>query len=167
MAKKENIDLTELTYDEFIEQIIANKELAGISEKISENTVQTTPSEKNNENIVVVVRDGSVSDNDAKLSYSNRNQTIYAHALMHMWWNLPEKTKWTRLQVSREHIRAVAKLVSNGWGHMVKDTLDDSLPQSLCQDFAPSIGEDIVKPMKIVLVTNDKREEIKDSELMR
>jgi hypothetical protein len=157
-------DLAELTYDEFIEKISADNDLVEIADKVEDDSVKSRPSEKSEEGVTVVVKDGTISDSDAKLSYSNRNQTIYAHALMHMWWHLPEKTKWTRIQVAREHTRIIAKLVSNGWGHMIKDTLDDSLPQSLMQDYAPSTGEEIVKPTKIIIVTNGKREVVKEIE---
>lgn len=157
-------DLAELTYDEFIEKISADNDLVEIADKVEDDSIKSRPSEKSEEGVTVVVKDGTISDSDAKLSYSNRNQTIYAHALMHMWWHLPEKTKWTRIQVAREHTRIVAKLVSNGWGHMIKDTLDDSLPQSLTQDYAPSTGEETVKPTKIIIVTNGKREVVKEIE---
>ena len=159
----EKKDLTELNYDEFLDKVTADKDLVEIADKICEDSIKSDGSD-NNEAVTVVVKDGSVSDSDAKLAYSNRNQTIYAHALMHMWWHLPEKTKWTRLQISREHTRIVAKLVSNGWGHMIKDTLDDALPQSLFKDYAPSTGEETVKPTKIIIITNQKRELVKEIE---
>jgi len=165
MAEK-NKDLTKMTYEELLSYAGEEQELGEIATKADEDSIKVDGVIKNTDPVAVVVKDGCVSDEDAKLPYENKNQTIYAHALVHMWYKYSEKTKWTRMQVAREHTRIVAKLINNGWGHIIKSSLDDTLPMNLCEDYAPSTGDEIVKPINIVIVTNKKEETVKESKTM-
>jgi hypothetical protein len=157
MTKK---DYSEMSYKELLDIGKSNSDLSDLVLKFEcdQDKECTSPVINNieEEPTLVIIKENSVSDEDATLPYTNKDQTIYAHALVHMWWNMPEKTKWTRLQVSREHTRIVAKLVSNAWGHKLLDGLDDSLPNSLMKDFAYSNGNEIIKPTKTIVVTNNK-----------
>ena len=153
-----NQKYSNMSYEELVDSGKSNNDLSDLVTKFEEGSVQCdTESNEAPEPTVVIVKESSISDEDARLPYQTREQTIYAHALIHLWWNMPEKTKWSKLQVSREHTRIVAKLVSNSWGHMLIDSLDESLPNSLMKDFPPSNGEESVKPTKIVIVNNTKK----------
>lgn len=163
-----NKNYSEMTFKELLDAGKADGNLSDLAIKFEEDSLVECECpedcETDTEPTAVIVKEGSVSDSDAKLSYKTKIQTIYAHALIHLWWNMPEKTKWTRLQISREHTRIIARLVSNGWGHMLVDSLDDTLPQSLMKDFPPSNGEEVVKPTKIIIVTNSKKKTVEQSE---
>ncbi|MFA7144582.1 MAG: hypothetical protein WC088_04895, partial [Candidatus Izemoplasmatales bacterium] len=149
-----------MDYSELVNSGKTNNDLSDLVIKFEENSCDTTTEADIPEPTIVIIKESTVPDEDARLPYENKEQTIYAHALIHLWWNIPNKTKWSRLQVSREHTRIVAKLVSNSWGHMLYDSLDESLPNSLMKDFLPSNGEEAVKPSKIVIVNNSKESPI-------
>ena len=149
-------------YEELVNSGKSNSDLSNLIAKFEEDSCPTCKTDECDteevvEPTIVIVKENSMPDELARLPYENREQTIYAHALIHLWWNMPEKTKWSKLQVSREHTRIVAKLVSNSWGHALVDSLDDSLPNSLTKNFPPSNGEESVKPTQIVIVNNSKK----------
>ncbi len=156
-----NQKYSNMNYEELVNSGKSNNDLSDLVTKFEEDSCcicePEAESNETPEHTIVIVKESSISDEEARLPYQTKEQTIYAHALIHLWWNMPEKTKWSRLQVSREHTRIVAKLVSNSWGHILIDSLDESLPNSLMKDYAPSNGEESVKPTKLIIVNNSKK----------
>lgn len=44
-------------------------------------------------------------------------ELLFGHALLHLWWRNPNKTKWTKTQIRKEHARLVKIMLKRGMNH--------------------------------------------------
>jgi hypothetical protein len=62
---------------------------------------------------------------------STKGKTNFAHRLLHMWWNDMSKTDWSKQQIIDEHVKMVRAMINFNMNHNMRDSLDETLPQSL------------------------------------
>lgn len=47
----------------------------------------------------------------------SNKELLLGHALMHLWWNNPSRTNWTKTQIRKEHSRLVKIMLKRGFNH--------------------------------------------------
>jgi competence transcription factor ComK len=47
----------------------------------------------------------------------SNKELFSSHAILHAWWNNPERTNWTRTKIRKEHTRLVKIILKRGYKH--------------------------------------------------